>query len=78
MLFLLLLVAKFAVVHHPANRRLRVRRDFDQIQLQGFHLLQRLVQRHHSKLFAFGADDADLTGTNLMIDSRFSSDKTPP
>jgi hypothetical protein len=36
------------------------------------------VQRHHSKLLPRGADDSHLARAYLMIDPRFSSDKTPP
>ncbi len=76
--FLFLLVAEFAVIHHSANRRLRFCCDFDEIHFQRFHLPQGFVQRQHPVLFPFGSDDPNLAGTDLMINSRFSGDKTPP
>ena len=76
--FLFLLVAEFAIIHHSANRRLRFCCDFDEIDFQRFHLLQGFVQRQHPVLFPFRSDDPNLAGADLMINSRFSCDKTPP
>src|SRR5207247_9484698 len=71
--FLFLLVAELAVIHHPAHRRLCVRRDFQQIHLFRLYLFQRLVQRHDPELFALRTDDANFTGANLMIEDRKST-----
>src|SRR5687767_1995012 len=68
---LLLLVAKFAVIHHPANRRLGIGRDFDQVHFQRVHLLERFVQRQHTELLALGSDHPDFTGAYLMFDPHF-------
>jgi hypothetical protein len=38
MSFLPLLIAKFAVIHHTADRRLGFRRDFNQVQSQAIDL----------------------------------------
>src|SRR5581483_8234175 len=76
--FLFLLVAKLAVIHHAADGRLRVRRHLDQVELQRFHLFERLVQRQHAELFALGSDHPHFARANLMIDSRFPSDRPPP
>src|SRR5919109_2242458 len=76
--FLFLLVAKLSVIHHAADWRLRVRRNFHQIHLLRLHLFQRFVQRHDAQLLALRPNDANFTGANLMIDPRFSSDKPPP
>src|SRR5689334_21681977 len=76
--FLFLLVAEFAVVHHAANRRVRLRRHFDQIHPEALDRLERFVQRHDAQLTAVDADHPHLPGTNLMIDSRLSSYLPPP
>src|SRR4030095_15688672 len=78
MRFLFLLVAKLAVIHHTANRRLSIRRHLHQVELLSFDLPERFVQRHHAKLLAFRTDHPNFTGADLMIDPRFSSDKPPP
>lgn len=76
--FLFLLVAKFAVIHHAAHGRLRVRSHFNQIELLGFHLFERLVQWQYSQLLALRSDHPHFARANLMIDPRFPSYRPPP
>src|ERR687891_188424 len=78
MRFLLLLIAELAVIHHPANRRLSIRRHLHQIQLLRVDQFEGFIERHDTELLTAGADDPYFTGANLMIDPRFSSDKPPP
>jgi hypothetical protein len=73
-----LLVAKFAVIHHAAYRRLRVGSDFDQIKLLRLHLFERFMKRQHAQLLALRSDHPHFAGANLMIDPRFSSYRPPP
>src|SRR5919108_994859 len=74
---LLLFVAKLAVIHHATDRRLSIWRDLDQIEFLRFYHLQGFVQRQDAQLLALRTDHPNLAGANLMIDSRFSSDKPP-
>ena len=66
---LLLRVPELAVVHDPADRRRRGRRDLDQVELLAARrCAERVVRRHHAELRPVGVDHADLAGTDLLVD----------
>ena len=63
-----LLVAEFAEVHQPANRRQRVRSDFDQIHAVRPRQIQCVAQGKDTQLLAINSDDPDFAGTDFTID----------
>jgi hypothetical protein len=65
---LLLLVDVPAVVHDPADRRVGVGRDLDQIELLLAGPGQRLGQGADPQLLAVGADEEDLAGSDAVVD----------
>ena len=84
-LALFLLVQETAVVLNAANRRLRVRRNFDQIQPALAGDLQRLKWRQNAELFTVFVDDADFACADAVVDagkglgcSFIECDGTPP
>ena len=62
-----LLVAVFAKVHDPANRRHGIGSDFDQVNAMGTGNIQGLAQRNYPELFAFQPNNPDLAGTDFPI-----------
>lgn len=66
-LTLLLLILEFAKVHDLADRRLRIRRDFDKVKpclLGHSHGARR---RHDAYVFAISTDQTDLGATDAVI-----------
>jgi hypothetical protein len=62
-----LLVAKFAKVHQPADRRGSIGRHFDQVDPMRTRHRQRFAQGEHAELPAIDADYPDLAGTDLTV-----------
>ena len=69
MLAFLFLVLEFAVIHDPANRRLRQRSDLDQIYPGFFCQMKRLPSAHDPECFPFDADQSDFRGVYLFVDA---------
>src|SRR5690606_29282775 len=76
---LLLFELELAVIHDPANRRLGVGLDLDQVESRIHGHLQRFVALQHANVLAFGVDYAHPRNTDLGVlaisligtDSRF-------
>ena len=64
---LLLRVAELAVVHDPADRRVRRGRDLDQVELALLREAKRLLRGDHPELRPIGADDTYLAGADLPV-----------
>ena len=67
LLFLLLLVLELAEVHDTADRRLRIGGDFHQIKTVFLGHGNGFITAQNTKLFPFGADYPQFTGTNLFV-----------
>jgi len=65
---LALLVLVLAVIHDPANRGFRGWRNFDQVEARLRRGLQGGIQVHDTQLVAFIVDDADLAGSDSLVD----------
>src|SRR5690606_25440936 len=77
-LFLGLLVLKTAKVHQPTDWRPRLGGHLHEIQ---FGLLcdpQGLPNRHDPQLLTVSANHPDLSSTNLVVDTPFPANVTPP
>src|SRR5205085_9057794 len=70
LLLLGLLVLVLAVVHDPAHRRERARRDLDEIEPLLLRHAHRLVRRQDAELGAVVRDDADLRNADAMVDTK--------
>jgi len=66
-LSLLLLVLELAVIHDPANRRLRHWRDLDKINSRFFSQLQCCSDAYDSELLTFFADQANFRCVDLFV-----------
>ena len=64
-----LVVVEFAKIHDSANRRINVRRYFDQIQPLVFGHLDGVSQGHHAGLFAVCVNDPDFCCVYLFVTS---------
>ena len=71
--FLLLLVAELAVVHDLADRRPFRGGHFDQIELGLAGHVHGLRGRNDAELFAVGADEANGTDADLLVDAMLVS-----
>ena len=60
---------ELAVIHYTADRRIRVRRHFDEIQVLILRHFNRVVDRHDSNLTAIRSDQPDTIGGNFIIAS---------
>src|SRR5204862_901891 len=69
LLLLGFLVLVLAVIHDPADRRKRARRDLDQIEPLFLGEPQRLVRRHDAELL-FLEDDPDLRDANSVVGTK--------
>src|SRR5262249_21239098 len=69
LLLLRFLVLVLAVIHDPADRRKRARRDLDQIEALFLGEAQRLVRWHDAKLL-FLEDDPDLRDADAVVDAQ--------
>src|SRR5262249_51533395 len=67
-LFLVKLVEVLAVIHNPANRRLRCRRYLHQVQAPLLSDFQRLLRCQNSELFVLVVDDTNFLCPNSMVD----------
>jgi len=65
---LLLFVAILAEIHDPADRRLRFRRNLDEIEMLLFRHAQGIACRHDAKLLARCARDAHLSNADFLVD----------
>ena len=54
------LVLELAVVHDPAHRRIGLRRDLDEVQIELTRLAERLAGVDHPDLLPVGPDQANL------------------
>src|SRR3989304_2718541 len=63
------LVLLFAIVHYAADRRVRCRRDFDEIQSAVLGSRQSILGSHHAELIAFIVNDPDLWNPYHLVDS---------
>ena len=68
-LFLVLLILELAVVENTAHRWLGLGGDLDQVELRLLREANRLVDRHDADLLTSSADQTDLRGADLAIDS---------
>jgi hypothetical protein len=62
------LIFVFAEVHDPANRRLGIRRQLDEIQPGGVGARHRLLNRHDADLIAVSPNEPNFRNPDLMID----------
>lgn len=62
-----LLVAVFAEVHHAADGRCGVGRNFDEIHAGGAGQVQSIAERQYTELFAVAPDYPDFAGTDLPV-----------
>ena len=69
LLLLLLVVAVLAVVHHPADGRIRVRRDLDEIEVLRPRILQGLVARLDADLRSVVVDQPHLRYADRLVDT---------
>ena len=69
LLLLLLLVLVLRVIEQPADRRLRICRDLDQIEFRLAGHLPRLVGIDDSHLLAVGADQPHLGHADALVDT---------
>lgn len=63
-----LLVPELAVIHDPADRRVRHRCHFDEIEIETAGQFQRVWNRCYTQLVAIGPDEADLSRPDPIID----------
>src|SRR3954454_13007948 len=61
-------VLVLAVVHDPAHRRIGLRRDLDEIQIERPSLVQRVAGIDHADLLAVRPDEADLWRPDPVFD----------
>ena len=64
-----LLVPELAVVHDPAHRRVGHRGHLDEVELEPSGHPQRFGHRLDAELVAVGTDEADLTGSDAVVDA---------
>ena len=72
--FLLLLVAVLAVVHDPRDRRIGLSRDLDEVEILSVRVVERLLDRLHSKLAAVLVDEPYLRDANVFVDPAVRDD----
>lgn len=65
-----LLILKFSKIHHPAYRRIGLRRNFHQVHPGINGLLKRIIYAQNANLAAFCIDDSDLRNVNLFVHPR--------
>ena len=71
LLALCLLEAEFTVIHDLADRRLSLRRDFDQIHALFYGDILCLLNRQNAELFAVVTDQTNFLVADLFIDLMF-------
>ena len=69
---LLLLVPVLAVVHDPADRRIGLRCDLDEIEILRERVLERLVARLDPDLAAVRVDEPHPRNADLLVDARLA------
>src|SRR6266542_583236 len=62
-------VLVLAEIHDAADRRIRLGRHLDEVEVAGAGGLQRFLDRHDAELLALGADDAYLANTDAFVDA---------
>ena len=67
--FLLRFVLELAIVHDFANRRVRIWRDFHQIEACFFGHDHRTFRCHDTDVFAFCANKANFGGPDTVVDA---------
>ena len=68
-LFLVLVVLVFAVIHDAANRRPLIGRYFDKIQARVASPFESFLGRNDSELLAFLADDPNGRNANVVVNA---------
>jgi len=63
------LVLELAEIHDPADRWFGQRRDLDEIEFCFIGKRQGLADRHDADLLAILADQADLGGSDFVVDA---------
>ena len=71
LLALCLLETEFTVIHDLADRRLSLRRDFDQIHALFYGDILCLLNRQNAELFAVVTDQTNFLVADLFIDLMF-------
>ena len=66
-LTLLFLILEFAVIHDPANRRLRHGGNFHQVNSGFLGKRQRLTDAHDAQCLTVDADQADFRCVDLFV-----------
>jgi hypothetical protein len=79
-LFPALLIPELAVIHEPANRRDRIRSDFDKIEPALTGHFQRISRRNDPNLLACLVDESNFPNPDSLIDARlhWSGNSSPP
>ena len=72
------LVLELAVIHDPADRRLGLRGDLDQIEIEILGALERVLDLHDSDLGPVGTDEPNLGGPDPIVDARLNRDPASP
>ena len=65
----LLFLAALAKTHDAANRRLRLRRNLDEVEMLLLCHAQCFARRHDAELFTRGARHANFADVDLFVDS---------
>lgn len=60
-------VLELAKIHQPADWRIRLRRNLDQIRVEFLRHRQRLRTRHYAQLLAINPDDPQLRRSDALI-----------
>lgn len=77
-LLFLLIVFPFAEIHKPTNGRVAVGRHFDQVHLRLAGPGEGLVDIDDTDLLIVLVDQADLGGTNSLVEPQVFDDYGPP
>lgn len=78
-LFLMAFILEFAKIHDSTDRRLRIRSDFNQIQILVACNLECLGNRQNTQLFArIVVDDPDFADSNAFVYAQFFVDCGSP
>lgn len=60
----------FAVIKDLANRRFRIRGDFNKVEAHGFSLFQRSAHGYNALHFSVGVDETNFFCGNIAVDAR--------
>jgi hypothetical protein len=67
---LLLLILELAIVQDLADRRLRIRRDLDQVEAGGSGALNGVEPADNTDILAVRVDQSDFAGSDRVVDLR--------